>query len=153
MSYDQEKRNLTEVGTYLEKMDIPHDLVDIEDSEGKRNPAIVTNYKCRDYQFEVTIRNNEDWINVYCFVLDTSELDDDALLSIYKACLELNFRLPEVTFSAWEDSIYIEADMLVGVPFKDFAAEFNSIALGIDHFVDLLKPREVTISDTWGRRR
>jgi len=151
-NYSKAKEELNVVGIYLKKMDVPYDLIDMIDEEGEKSPAIVTTYQHKDYEFEVTIRHHGDWINVYCFILDTSGLDNDVERVLYKTCLELNYLLPEVTFSAHKDDLYIEADMLVGVPFKDFEAEFNSIALGINQFVALLAPRGL-LPDTWGRRR
>jgi hypothetical protein len=152
MVYEEEKDNLSLIAHYLTQMEIPYEFKDIDDGEEGVFPAIFSTYTYKDLEFEVIVHNLEKWILIKCLVLDTENLSMPMIFKLYKKALELNYDLAEVTFSSYQGNIYIEMDALVGVDFDDFAGEFESIAEGIDHFVDFVQnQKDIVLSSTKGK--
>ena len=112
--------------------------------------SVVINIQ--NLEFEVIIHNIEKWVLIKCMVLDTSDLSMPLTFKLFKKALELNYDLPEVTFSSYQGNLYIEMDCLVGVDFDDFAGEFESISDGIEHFIDFVhQQKNVILTSTKGK--
>ena len=151
-SYEEQKKNLEPISEYLKKAKISHEFIDITLGEGEKMPAILTDYTYKEFTFDVLMLNAENWIMVQCMILDTTQIPDDVIRDVYELCLELNFDLPETTFSVHNKQIFSEADMTVDVSYDDFInVELNSIAIGIDAFIDTVTAANVEVKDTKGQ--
>lgn len=152
MGYLEEQQHLTKIQTYLDQMGIPYKLQDIGDKQGEQFPALICTYRSHDLDFDVIIYNLGHWIHVKCLVMNTINLTAQTRLNIYELCLELNYDLPECTFSLYKHNIFIEVDCLNDVDFDDFSAEFHSIGDGIEAFIEhLVKDHQVEITSTKGQ--
>ncbi len=137
---------LAKVAEFLDKMGIPYtkDKLGGED----KPPVLLTAYRTRGKEFLVVVMADEKWIRIKARVLNLSEAEDlkkdsELIMKIYHLALVGNFYLDEVTFSADKDgNLYVEADMLSTVSFDTFKEEFNSLAVGIDYFLDAILPQE-----------
>jgi hypothetical protein len=134
MPYEIEKQNLDIIAGHLEKMNVPFALQDIGEGDTKF-PALACTYRSADIDFDVIIYTINEWIHVKTLVVETGEMDVEKAFQLYEIALNLNYQLPETTFSAYNRKLYVEMDCLVNVPFEDFQSEFNSIAEGINAFV------------------
>lgn len=153
MGYFEERTNLNSIAIYLERIGVPYRLKDIADSEGTVFPALICTYQCQNLDFDVILYNLNKWVHVKCMIMNTTtlNLDPKILLSLYKLCLDLNYSLPESTFSTFKDDIFIEIDCLVNVSFEDFKAEFTSIGEGIEAFIQAVnRDKEITVKSTKG---
>ena len=151
MGYIKERKNLDQISTYLERIGIPYRMKDIADGEGTVFPALLCTYQCQNLDFDVILYNINRWIHVKCMVMSTTNLNTENLLSLYKLCLDLNYSLPEATFSAFKANIFIEMDCLVEVSYEDFKAEFNSIGEGIEAFIQAAKTeKKISVKSTIG---
>ncbi|MHA1584655.1 MAG: hypothetical protein ACTSVU_02125 [Promethearchaeota archaeon] len=135
MEYNDERQNLGEITIYLDSMEIPYKFQDFSENGDERFPALLCTYRCQNMDFEVMIYNVGRWIHVKAMVMSAHTLKSKTKLDIYQLCLELNYDLPECTFSSHKDIIYIEIDCLKDVDSDDFIGEFQSIGDGIDAFV------------------
>jgi len=123
MVYLDERKNLEKIAEHLDEMQVPYSFKEIGNNENDTFPAIICTYRYSNLDFDVVIYNITEWIHVKALIMNASNFSSKALLTIYELCLELNYDLPEVTFSASEKNIYIEVDCLVDVDFDDFKAE------------------------------
>jgi len=87
------------------------------------------------------ILSNDDWICLKVLLLDTEEINPELKCNLYQSCLELNFELPETTFSLNDERIYIEADLPVGLTFKNFKLELDALNEGIETFSQEVAPK------------
>ncbi|WP_371803475.1 hypothetical protein [Candidatus Lokiarchaeum ossiferum] len=151
MSYISERNNIGKIALHLDQINIPYRFQDIGDQEDKIFPALICTFRVENLEFDVIIYNLNKWIHIKTLVMDTADLSSDILLKVYELCLELNYDLPEVTFSAFQKNIFIEVDCLVDVDFDDFKAEFLSIGDGIEAFISTIKQRQnISIQSTKG---
>ena len=150
-NYIEERKNLGKIAEYLDQMKIPYQFQDIGDKDKEIFPAITCVYRC-DVDFDVILYNLGNWVHVKALLLNTSLLPSQTVLTIYEICLGLNYDLPECTFSLFKNNLYIEIDCLVGVPYNDFKAEFQSIGAGIETFLNVIKNQdeEISIKSTKG---
>ena len=150
--YIEERKNLGNIAKYLDQMKIPYEFKDIGDKDREIFPAIICVYRCGDLDFDVILYNLGKWIHGKALLLKTDLFPSETILTIYEIALGLNYDLPECTFSLFKNNLYIEIDCLVGVPFKDFKAEFESIGNGIEAFLNLIKNQgeEISIKSTKG---
>ncbi|MHA1651175.1 MAG: hypothetical protein ACTSYB_13355 [Candidatus Helarchaeota archaeon] len=147
VDYQKEKQNLEKIAEYFDKMNISYDFTDEFTDSNEKFPLLITIYTYRNLHFGLHVINNDDWICAKAMVLDTAMLDPSVIHEIYQICLELNFQLPETTYSANEGQIFVEADMPVGVSFEDFKREIMSIGRGIDILIDALFPLGVNLKE------
>ncbi len=152
MVYDEEKEILIPVSEFLEKMGVPYKQQDIGGQTLDKFPALVCTYRYQgQYNFDVIIYNVGKWLHVKCLVLKNATLKTENRAMAFELALQLNYDLPEVTFSANKGDIYIEMDALVGISYDDFAGEFASIGEGIGAFIQTLqKESDIQISNTVG---
>lgn len=154
MGYIEERKNLGRIAEYLDQdqMKIPYEFQDIGDKDREIFPAIICVYRCGDLDFDVILYNLGKWIHVKALLLNTSLYPSQTVLSIYEISLGLNYDLPECTFSLFKNNLYIEVDCLIGIPFNDFKAEFESIGNGIEAFLNVIKNQdeEISIKSTKG---
>jgi len=151
MGYIEERNHLNLISDYLDRIGIPYRIKDIADGEETVFPALICTYQCQGLDFDVILYNLNRWIHTKCMLMDTANLNSDILLSLYKLCLDLNYSLPEATFSSFEANIFIEIDCLVSVSYEDFKAEFNSIGVGIEAFINSVKEnQEISLTSTKG---
>ena len=151
MGYIQERKNLDQISTYLERIGVPYRLKEVADRDGTVFPALICTYQCQNLDFDVILYNISRWVHVKCLLMNTTNLNSENRLSLYKLCLDLNYSLPESTFSTFKDDIFIEIDCLVTVSFEDFNAEFNSIGVGIEAFINSVKTnQEISLTSTKG---
>ena len=148
---EKEKENLAQTGKYLEQLGIAYGVKNVLNEEGGMFPCIFTTYQYKGYTFDLTIQNIGDWIIMKCLILDLSTFSDEQVLSLYELGLDLNYILPETTFSAHKRKLYVEADMVLGASFEDFKDNLNSIAVGIDVFTDELDPGQAELKNTEGK--
>ncbi len=152
MGYLNEQKNLKKIALYFKKMGVPYKQQDIGDLEGEKFPALICTYRSHELDFDVIIYNLGRWIHVKCMILNTIDLPDLVRLSIYELCLQLNYDLPECTFSSFKKNIFIEIDCLTEIDFDDFSAEFNSIGEGIELFIDnVIKEHDLELKSTKGQ--
>ncbi|MHA1521552.1 MAG: hypothetical protein ACTSRK_15330 [Promethearchaeota archaeon] len=152
MPYIDERNHLGNISEHLTKMEVPFEFKDIGESPGDIFPAVICTYRCNSLDFDVILYNIGKWINVKCMVMNLAAFTDDALQAIFSIALELNYDLPEVTFSKHSQRLYIEVDCLVGIKYDDFAEEFNSIGDGIDMLINVLnKQKEINLESTSGQ--
>ncbi len=106
-------------------------------------PIIVAPYRIRDHDFDLLVMSDGEWVHVKARVFQMQgdlQLNYEFKAALYHLCLLGNFYLNEVTFSADDEgNVYVEADMLPDIPYEDFRMEFNSLALGIDYFFEVLE--------------
>jgi len=145
VNYEQEKQNLEVAAKHLDKLKVKYEFVDLETAEGDKFPAIISTYDYKKMTFDLHIVNNDDWLCVKCLILDTSELDPELACAVYRVAMELNFELPETTFSANDGFLFIEADMKVGINFEDFKQEWDSLNEGLDQVVEDLGSKKVQL--------
>lgn len=152
MGYVEERKNLGNIAEYLDQMKIPYEFSDIGDKDKEIFPAITCVYRCGDLDFDVILYSLGKWVHVKALLLNTSFLPSQTVLTIYEISLGLNYDLPECTFSLFKNNLYIEIDCLVGVPYNDFKAEFESIGNGIETFLNVIKNQdeEISIKSTKG---
>lgn len=151
MSYIIERKNIGKIAQHLDQINIPYRFQDIGDHEDVIFPAIICTFRVENLEFDVIIYCLNKWIHVKTLVMETSDLSQDVLLKIYELCLELNYDLPEVTFSVFQKNIFIEVDSLIDVDFDDFKAEFLSIGDGIEVFISTIKRRQnISVKSTKG---
>ncbi len=153
MPYLDERNNLGLISEHLKEMGVPFEFKDIGgEPSGEIFPAIICTYRCNKLDFDVILYNLTKWIHVKCMVMNLADFADDNLLAIFGISLELNYDLPEVTFSQHSQKLYIEVDCLVGIKQDDFAEEFNSIGDGIDMLMNILnKQKEISLESTSGQ--
>lgn len=151
MGYIDERNHLNSISNYLDRIGIPYRMNDIADNEETVFPALICTYQCQGLDFDVILYNLNRWIHTKCMLMNTSNLNSETLLSLYKLCLDLNYSLPEATFSSFKADIFIEIDCLVSVSYEDFKAEFNSIGEGIEAFINSAKKnQEISLTSTKG---
>jgi hypothetical protein len=138
MSQDEQEA-LFGISQFLERMKIPAILQKIGNENGETFPALTCNYRIDKVDFSVIIYNVGSWINVKCLVMETKGMSIEDRAKIFELALTLNYELPETTFSAYQGNLYIEIDCLVDVDYDDFKSEFNSIADGLNAFVEMLQ--------------
>lgn len=152
MGYLEEQQHLKKIQDYLDQMSVPYKLHDIGDKQGEKFPALICTYRSHELDFDVIIYNLGHWIHVKCMVMNTINLSAQTRLPIFELCLELNYDLPECTFSAYKKNIFIEIDCLQDVDFDDFSAEFHSIGDGIEAFIENISDfHQVEIKSTKGQ--
>lgn len=155
MGYIEERKNLGKLAEYLDRMNVPYGFHDIGNAEQEIFPAIICTYRCADIDFDVILYNIGRWLHVKCLImnLDTSKLTSSVTMTIYEIVLELNYDLPECTFSLFKNNLYIEIDCLTSIGFEDFQAEFHSIGEGIENFINIVKKqdKEIPIKSTKGQ--
>ena len=152
MGYIEEQENLTKITNYLDQMGVPYKMQDIGDKQGEKFPALICTYRSHELDFDVIIYNLGHWIHVKCMVMNVINLSAQTKLEIFELCLELNYDLPECTFSTYKKNIFIEIDCLKDIDFDDFSAEFQSIGDGIEAFVEnVTKDSEIKITGTKGQ--
>ncbi|MHA1611566.1 MAG: hypothetical protein ACTSYU_05900 [Promethearchaeota archaeon] len=148
MVYDEEKQILNSVSEYLAKMGVPYKNQDIGGQTKDKFPVLICTYRYQgEYNFDVIIYNVGKWLHVKCLVLKSSSLKPENREKTYELALQLNYDLPEVTFSANKGDIYIEMDALVGISYDNFAGEFASISEGIGAFIQKIQ-KECSIQFT-----
>ncbi|WP_457557519.1 hypothetical protein [Candidatus Harpocratesius sp.] len=152
MGYNEEKKNLEKMGQYLDNLGIPFKHQDIGDKSEDKFPTLICTYRFEEkHNFDVIIYSVEEWIHVKCLVLKVNRLKPKLRCKLYEMCLQLNYDLPEVTFSANKGDIYIEIDALAEISFEDFTAEFQSISQGISIFIENIQNQyDIDILDTNG---
>jgi hypothetical protein len=152
MGFEDEKKNLEVIKGFLDKLDVPNEMKKLAEGSAEEFPAIGCTFRYDNLDFDVIVYNLGKWIHVKCLVLETESLAPEVLLRIYKTSLELNYELPETTFSAYGENLYVEIDCLTDSDFDDFESEFNSIAEGIIAFVKKAeKIKEISIKSTKGK--
>jgi hypothetical protein len=152
MGYSEERKNLEKISSFLSQMGVPSQIKDVDDGEGGAFPVILCAYRYNNLDFDVVIQNIGKWIHTKCLVVDIEGLSTPILFHLYKTCLEINYTLPEVTYSSYKGNIYIECDSIVDTNFDDFEAEFNSIPDGIEALMDLVnKENKFTFQSTKGK--
>jgi len=148
----KQKENLQKIADYLKKAKIIFKWTEIPSEEGESMPALLTSYSYKGYKFDVLILSVATWVMVQCYILDTKPIEEEIVPKLYELCLELNFNLPETTFSLYNGQIFVEADMPVTVSYNDFLnVEMKSIGAGIDAFLDELGIENVKVEDTKGK--
>ena len=152
MGYLEEKKNLEKIAEYLDQneMKIPYKFQDIGDTDNEVFPAIICVFRCGELDFDVILYNLGKWIHGKALLLNTNPFPSQTVLKIYEISLGLNYDLPECTFSLFKNNLYIEIDCLVGIPLKDFKAEFESIGIGIESFINVIKNQDISIKSTKG---
>ncbi len=163
MEIDLEKIKpvLRRIEGYLDKMELNYGEIEVDEI-----PAIVLSFTFDDKeddekrtnemektgirnQFLVIITTDGEWIAIKSLVGSVKDLPSKHLCEIYQDCLQANYALEEVTFSAdKEGDIFVEADMLSDTRFEDFREEFSSIVLGMRVFIDIIKKYGVGNVDT-----
>jgi hypothetical protein len=152
MNYDVEKTNLIQISKHLELMKIPFIFQDIGEIPEEKFPAIACTYRHNQIDFDVIIYSIGDWINVKALIMDLHQYSSDIALQTYETCLNLNFELPETTFSAFNQRLYVEMDCLVEVDHETFQSEFQSIAEGINQFMErMYKKHNLQLINTKGQ--
>lgn len=91
--------------------------------------------------FLVQIRVSEDWINIKALVALIKDIPKDERENLFHSCLAANFNLHEVTFSADENGIWIEADMPKDTTESNFKVEFGSVIYGVKYFIEQIAPK------------
>ncbi len=150
-NYKKEKKNLSKIANYLKKLNINYEFEEYKTSQGEDVPIIHMCFEYKDYKFDLLIRNMIDWIVSKCYLLDLSKLSDEKLLNIFRMGLELNYLLPETTFSVYKNYFFVESDMPINGSFLDFKIELYSILAGLTCFLNLLPPEISEIKDTLGK--
>ncbi len=148
VDYKKEVKNLEAIGEYLDKLDMDFDLKDAIDENSEKFPIILSTYKHKNLRFAMHILSNDDWICMKVLLLDAENIDTEFRCSIYQECLELNFELPETTFSVNDGAIYIEADMPAGFSLGDFKLELEALRAGIDIFAEEAAPKTGKLKST-----
>ncbi|MHA1271764.1 MAG: hypothetical protein ACTSPY_18400 [Candidatus Helarchaeota archaeon] len=138
-NYDKEKSQLKTIANHLNKMNIPFDYVDLKFGENVR-PIIVFNKNYGNIYFDVVVvaqshESVDDWLTVRCLLYDFSELKINQINSIFKLCLELNYYIPETTFSVNNNLIFIENDMPLDISHENFEFEILGFDVGIQNFI------------------
>jgi hypothetical protein len=152
MNYEEEKVNLESIANYLDKMGIPFVFQDIGEKENEKFPGIACTYRYNNSDFDVIVFSVGNWIHVKALVLDTKEYPSELVRQLYEIALNLNYELPETTFSAFNQKVYIEIDCLVNVAFDDFEGEFKSIAEGLNNYLERIEKIEgIKIYSTKGK--
>lgn len=140
MGYQEEKQILAKIVQFLDRMGVPYKFQDIGEKDKEIFPAVVCTFRYQNsIDFDVIVYTIGKWIHVKCLVLKTDDLKLQMRAQLYELSLQLNYDLPEVTFSANNGDIYIEMDALIDTTFEDFASEFNSISEGIGVFIQSVR--------------
>ncbi|HUY00430.1 MAG TPA: hypothetical protein VMV49_12790 [Candidatus Deferrimicrobium sp.] len=150
VNYEREKVNLGKISKFLEKMRINHQFQDIKNGDNETVPIIDAVFQYEDLKFRLKIRNLEDWIVTKCLIMDFSDFPADKVLTLFRLGLELNYILPETTFSVFDNEFYIESDMPLHGKFEDFQIEWHSITIGLDRFLAAMGDDE-SIRERLGR--
>ncbi|MHA1776950.1 MAG: hypothetical protein DRO88_09505 [Promethearchaeia archaeon] len=152
MGYLEEKENLEKISKHLDRLGIPYKHQDLGKDSEIVFPALLCTYRFENkHNFDVIIYSIGKWINIKCLVLKKNRIEPNFQTGIYELCLQLNYDLPEVTFSTNKGDIYIEMDALVESSFEDFTEEFKSIPLGIGQLIEIIqKNYGIEIVDTEG---
>jgi hypothetical protein len=148
VDYKKEVKNLEAIGEYLDKLDMDFDLKDAVDENNEKFPIILSTYKHKNINFAMHILSIDDWICMKVLLLDAENIKSELRCSIYQSCLELNFELPETTFSVNDGAIYIEADMPSGFSLGDFKLELEALKAGIDIFAEEAAPKTGKLKST-----
>ncbi|HUX98238.1 MAG TPA: hypothetical protein VMV49_01675 [Candidatus Deferrimicrobium sp.] len=148
-----EKKDLEKIAKLLEKINMEFTFFDLKYAQDEVHPAIHTSYKAEGKEFDVIIRSYSQkdlgkWINMRCFVFNTSELDTETANKVFKLCLQLNYFLPETTFSWFDEKIFIESDMPIDVSLDDFKFELKGLSLGLENLTHHFKSLGLTIDPT-----
>ncbi len=146
---------LERISGFLDKMNLNYGEIEVEDI-----PALIMTFTFEDeeeddaignsnHQFLVIITTDGEWIAIKSLVGSQKDIPSENICDVYLLCLQANYALEEVTFSADKDGdIFVEADMLADVRFEDFREEFNSLILGMQVFTDIMKKYGVGVIDT-----
>ena len=148
VDYKKEVKHLEAIGEYLDKLDMKFDLKDAVDANNEKFPIILSTHKHKNINFAMHILSNDDWICIKVLLLDAENINPELRCSVYESCLELNFELPETTFSVNDGSIYIEADMPSGLSLGDFKLELEALKAGIDIFAEEAAPKTGKLKST-----
>jgi hypothetical protein len=91
--------------------------------------------------FLVQTRVSADWINIKALVALLKDVPKDERENLFYSCLVANFNLHEVTFSADENGIWVEADMPKDTTESNFKVEFGSVVYGVKYFIEQIAPK------------
>jgi len=144
LSDESDKNKLKRMESILQKIDIPYEYIEFNTGGGNFKPALVINGVFQEITFNVfiTIKKIEglnEWFLIRCLVYDVSKLDVKKVNEVLKLCLSLNYLIPETTFSLYENSIFIEAEMPLDIDVERFNFEIIGIELGLANFLKKMK--------------
>ncbi|MHA1271790.1 MAG: hypothetical protein ACTSPY_18530 [Candidatus Helarchaeota archaeon] len=141
-NYDKEKSQLTTIANHLNKMNIPFDFRDFRFGDIVK-PTIRFTAEYNNFDFDIVISamsyESREWLSLRCIVYNFSKLKIEQINNIFELCLEINFYIPETTFSVNGDLIFIENDMPINISIGDFEFELTGFDVGIQNFLDHMK--------------
>ena len=103
---------------------------------------IMLPYKIDERTFNVRIVVAQEWMQLFCQVLQANEVPQELVGTIHANLLLANFNLNEVTFSIDpEGNIYSENDIPVDADLVTFKSELGAVVFGYQYFFEQLAPK------------
>ena len=103
---------------------------------------IMLPYKIDERTFNVRIVVAQEWMQLFCQVLQANEVPQELVGAIHANLLLANFNLNEVTFSIDpEGNIYSENDIPVESDLVTFKSELGAVVFGYQYFFEQLAPK------------
>ncbi|MHA1270265.1 MAG: hypothetical protein ACTSPY_10800 [Candidatus Helarchaeota archaeon] len=154
-NYDKEKDQLKLIAKYFSKSGLDFKWVDFDFGHGFVKPVIVSSNQYQDVPLDIvasaqSAEGVDDWLTLRVFLCKVDNLDKDKLLDLLKLCLQLNFEIPETTFSMKGNMIFLEADMPTNISEKDFQFELDGMDFGIPLLFNGMKKLGLSINPTKG---
>lgn len=153
-NYDWEKNTLKTIEKHFDKLGIAFEYIDIDMGNENVKPAIYSNLKLKDIDFDIYISAQDihdvQWIVLRCLVCDLSDLDLNEVNNIIKLALTVNYYVPETTFSLIKDFLYLENDMTLDIEMENLNFEISGLELGISVFIGKLEEIGFSLTSTKG---
>ncbi|MHA1504617.1 MAG: YbjN domain-containing protein, partial [Candidatus Heimdallarchaeota archaeon] len=103
---------------------------------------IMLPYKIDERTFNVRIVVAQEWMQLFCQVLQANEVPQNLVSVIHANLLLANFNLNEVTFSIDpEGNIYSENDIPVDADIVTFKSELGAVVFGYQYFFEKKKKK------------
>jgi hypothetical protein len=141
--YETQKKNLEVFTTFLEFYSIQYTLVDEKLDTGQKYPVLKFVYRIEGMDYDVKLVAFFDWATARCYLFDTKTVNEKMACTIFQKCLELNYLLPNTTFSMYNRKIFSEVDMELTASPKEFEFEMNGLTYGIEDFTKFLKSQNL----------
>ncbi|MFW9922557.1 MAG: YbjN domain-containing protein [Candidatus Thorarchaeota archaeon] len=103
---------------------------------------IMLPYKIDDKTFNVRIVVAEEWMQLFCLILQANDIPEELVAAVHANLLLANFNLNEVTFSIDpEGNIYSENDLPVDSDLVTFKSELGAVVFGYQFFYEQIAPK------------
>ena len=155
-NYNKEKSQIKIIAGFLDKLNEPYDYYDLDYGNGVIKPVLILTTEYNGINFDVIASAQsakgfeKDWLTIRCFIYDFSKLKINKANELFKLCLELNYIIPETTFSVFQNRLFLEADMPLDINMDKFDFELAGFDIGLQNLFLRIKDIGVKIDHTKG---